>query len=63
MEGLKLFLTSHHSTCSRYINNVKGSSVVLLLAGKIVFNFASLFSVIASHVEDTIKFVMKLIIN
>jgi hypothetical protein len=54
---------SRHSTCSKHINNIKGSPVVLLLEGKMGFNFANLFSVVASHVEDTTEFVMKLIIN
>jgi hypothetical protein len=61
--GFEAVFASHHSACSRYINNVKGSPVVLLLEGKMGFNFANLFSVVASHVEDTTEFVMKLIIN
>lgn len=61
--GFEAVFTPRHSASSRYIINVKGSPVVLLLEGKMGFNFANLFHVVASHVEDITEFIMKLIIN
>jgi hypothetical protein len=61
--GFEAVFAPHHSASYRYIINVKGSPVLLLLEGKMDFNFANLFRVVAPHVENTTEFIMKLIIN
>lgn len=62
--GFEAAFEAHPSTRFRNSNNVKGSPVLLLVAeGQMGFNFENLFTVFASHVQDTTEFVMKLVIN